>query len=40
LACDASHLIQSFNDMNKEEKHFDFALLPEYGNWMIEAVPA
>jgi len=26
--------------MNKEEKHFDFALLPEYGNWMIEAVPA
>lgn len=40
LACDASHLIQSFNNMNKEEKHFDFALLPEFGNWMIEAVPS
>lgn len=42
LACDASQLIQAFNEMNhfEKDKKYEFSLLPEYGNWMIEAVPA
>jgi hypothetical protein len=41
LACDASKIITIFNEANQGSTDPNaFALLPEYGNWMIEAVPA
>lgn len=41
LACDASKIISSFNEANQSSSDPNaFTLLPEYGNWMIEAVPA
>jgi hypothetical protein len=40
LACDASKIIASYNEANHDSTDPDgFTLLPEYGNWMIEAVP-
>ena len=41
LACDASKIIAGFNEANQSSTGPNaFTLLPEYGNWMIEAVPA
>lgn len=40
MACDASKIIPSFNEEFKDDENaHSFTLLPEYGNWMIEAVP-
>jgi hypothetical protein len=38
LACDASKIISHFNESYKGTQ--DIVLLPEFGNWMIEAVPS
>ena len=43
LSCDADDILTEFSEDNqlkeKSEKP-DFVLMPEFGNWMIEAVPA
>ena len=41
IACDAAKLIAVVNEKIRaaEEDPQGFTLLPEYGNWMIEAVP-
>jgi glutamate--cysteine ligase catalytic subunit len=41
LSCDASDILFNFNrDLAKNQEKPDFKLLPEFGNWMIEAVPS
>ena len=41
LSCDASEILFNFNkELAKNEEKPDFKLLPEFGNWMIEAVPS
>lgn len=42
LACDAREIIQQFKALTEsgEQAEPSFKLLPEFGNWMIEAVPA
>lgn len=37
LSCDANDIIQEFD--HSLEQNQDYKLLPEYGEWMIEAVP-
>ena len=37
LYCDAKTLIKKFNDEHKKK---EIDLQPEFGNWMIEGVPA
>lgn len=41
LSCDAADILFDFNkDYTTMEEKPDFKLLPEFGNWMIEAVPS
>ena len=41
MACDASKIIAEFNEKFKDDSDPNgINLLPEYGNWMIEAVPS
>lgn len=41
LACDAREIIAKFKEQTeKTGEQSLFKLLPEFGNWMIEAVPA
>ena len=41
LSCDASDILFEFNkDYATMPDKPDFKLLPEFGNWMIEAVPS
>ena len=42
LSCDANDIIQAANfgvDVDNECYNSDFKLLPEFGDWMLEAVP-
>jgi hypothetical protein len=38
LSCDASDILEAMKD--DEQKANGFKLMPEFGNWMIEAVPS
>lgn len=41
LSCDGSDIIFDFNkNLAQQDEKPDFKLLPEFGNWMIEAVPS
>jgi hypothetical protein len=41
LACDASDILAKYKNLSDEDqKQIGFKLLPEFGNWMIEAVPS
>jgi hypothetical protein len=41
LSCDASDILRDFNEiLESGVEDPGFKLLPEFGNWMIEAVPS
>ena len=41
LSCDASDILRDFNQiLESSVEDPGFKLLPEFGNWMIEAVPS
>ena len=38
LACDAAEILAALDD--DTQKNSGFKLMPEFGNWMLEAVPS
>lgn len=41
MSCDAVSILEKFNQMSeKDQNSVGFKLMPEFGRWMIEAVPS
>ena len=39
ISADCSGLLEKYNELTEGGEKFDFKMLPEFGNWMIEATP-